>query len=105
MNDLIVEEPINESLNKDKEKIPIYVLLTHSGTLLANIIKKATKDPYSHVSISFDTKLNEMYSFGRKYKNNPLVGTFVKENIKEGLYEEVSDTATYSLYTTFVTEE
>lgn len=105
MNDLIVEEPVNESLNKDKEKIPIYVLLTHSGTLLANIIKKATKDPYSHVSISFDTKLNEMYSFGRKYKNNPLVGTFVKENIKEGLYEEVSDTATYSLYTTFVTEE
>lgn len=81
------------------------MLLTHSGTLLANAIKSVTKNPYSHSSISFDSGLENMYSFGRKYKNNPLIGTFVKESIKAGLYEDVGETATYSLYVTFVTEE
>lgn len=89
----------------DKKMIPVFVLLTHSGTMLANAIKSVTKNPYSHSSISFDSGLENMYSFGRKYKNNPLIGTFVKESIKAGLYEDVSDTATYSLYVTFVTPE
>lgn len=87
------------------EYFPVYVLLTHSGTVLANAIKSITKNPYSHSSISFDSGLENMYSFGRKYKNNPLIGTFVKESIKAGLYEDVSETATYSLYVTFVTKE
>jgi hypothetical protein len=84
---------------------PVYVLLTHSGTVLANAIKSVTKNPYSHSSISFDSGLENMYSFGRKYKNNPLIGVFVKESIKAGLYEDVADSATYSLYATFVTKE
>lgn len=81
---------------------PVYVLLTHTGTVLSNAIKSVTKNPYSHSSISFTPELNDMYSFGRKYKSNPLIGTFVKENIREGLFEDVSDTAVYSLYVTFV---
>lgn len=87
------------------ELVPVYILLTHSGTMLSNAIKHVTKNPYSHASISFDTGLENMYSFGRKYKNNPLIGTFVKESIRAGLYEDVSETATYSLYVTFVTVE
>lgn len=84
---------------------PVYVLLTHSGTVLSNIIKSVTDKPYSHASISFDDTLEEMYSFGRKYKDNPFIGTFVSESIKEGLYEDVSSTASYSLYVTFVNED
>ena len=83
---------------------PVYVLLTHTGTFLSNAIKMVTKKAYSHASISFDETLEEMYSFGRKYKDNPLIGTFVSENIKSGLYADVSDTASYSLYVTFVTK-
>lgn len=97
---------ITEStLTKNEDLVPVYVLLSHSGTLLANAIKSITKVPYSHSSISFDSTLDNMYSFGRKYKSNPLIGTFVKESIKEGLYEEVAKNATYSLYVTFVTQE
>jgi hypothetical protein len=87
-----------------EKKYPVYVLLTHSGTLLSNAIKSVTKNPYSHSSISFDSGLENMYSFGRKFKNNPLIGTFVKESIRAGLYEDVSDTAQYSLYVTFVSK-
>lgn len=46
-----------------------------------------------------------MYSFGRKFKNNPLIGTFVKEDINAGLFEDVKDTASYSIYVTFVTKK
>lgn len=73
--------------------------------MIANAIKKVTKNPYSHSSISFDSSLQNMYSFGRKYKNSPLIGTFVKEDITSGFYEDVRDTTTYSLYVTFVTKE
>ena len=41
----------------------IYIVLTHSGTALSKIIKGFTKDEFSHVSISLDKELNEMYSF------------------------------------------
>lgn len=93
---------VTEASNVLEDRIPVYVLLSHSGTLLANAIKKVTKNPYSHASISFDHELNNMYSFGRKYKSNPLIGSFVRESIREGLYEDVSGTATYSLYVTFI---
>jgi hypothetical protein len=84
---------------------PVYVMLTHSGTALSNAIKSVTKNPYSHASISFDSSMDNMYSFGRKYANNPLIGVFVKESIRKGLYANVSKTATYSLYVTFVKKE
>lgn len=103
-NRMPVQEASTDA-TESKDLVPVYVLLTHSGTVLANAIKSVTKNPYSHASISFDTGLENMYSFGRKYKNNPLIGTFVKESIKAGLYEDVSETATYSLYVTFVTVE
>lgn len=79
--------------------------MTHTGTTLATAIKKFTGDPYSHASISFDSSLENMYSFGRKYKDGKLVGSFVIENIRTGLFKNVADRATYSIYVTFVTEE
>ena len=43
----------------------IYLVLAHTGTTLATIIKYYTKDEFSHVSIALDDELEEMYSFGR----------------------------------------
>ena len=36
----------------------IYIVLTHTGTLLSRLIKAWTKDEFSHVSISLDEKLD-----------------------------------------------
>lgn len=91
--------------SSEEQRFPVFVILTHSGTMLANAIKHVTKNPYSHSSISFDSSLANMYSFGRKYKNHPLIGTFVKEDINTGFYEDVRDTTSYSLYVTFVTAQ
>ena len=51
--------------NKDNKKA-VYIVLMHSGTPLANIIKKVTNDEFSHACISFNSKLDPLYSFGSK---------------------------------------
>ncbi len=77
----------------------IYILLSDTGTLLTNVIKRYTKAPYNHASIAFHPDLSEVYSFGRKEPGNPWIGGFVKENINCGLYKLKPDTtcAVYSL--------
>lgn len=65
---------------------PVYVLLTDTGTLFTKVIKRFTNAPYNHVSIVFDSKLNEVYSFGRKYPRNPLIAGFIKEDVYFGTY-------------------
>ena len=77
----------------------IYIVLTHTGTALSTIIKYYTKDEFSHVSISLDEELEEMYSFGRLNPYNPFWGLFVNENIKNGKFKRFKNTRTdiYSL--------
>lgn len=77
----------------------IYILLTHSGSLLSRCINFYTKEPYTHVSIALDEDLKELYSFGRLKPKNPIIGGFVKEDIVNGTYARFPDTkcALYSL--------
>ncbi len=65
----------------------IYIVLTHTGTVLSQIIKKYTKDEFSHVSIALDFELKEMYSFGRLNPYNPFWGGFVHEFIDKGTFK------------------
>ena len=74
----------------------IYILLTDTGTLFTNLIKLYTKKPYNHASISFDSELSEVYSFGRKTARNPFIGGFVKEDVDKGLFKE-ANCAVYAL--------
>lgn len=79
----------------------VYLLFTDTGSLLTKMIKLYTKQPLNHVSISFDRDLNEVYSFGRKRQWNPLIGGFVREDVRKGIFKGV-DCAIYSCE---VTEE
>ena len=74
----------------------IYILLTDTGTLFTKFIKLYTKKPYNHASISFDSELSEVYSFGRKTARNPFIGGFVKEDVNKGLFKE-ANCAVYAL--------
>ena len=65
----------------------IYIVLTHTGTILSRLIKGFTKDEFSHVSISLDAELNEMYSFGRLNPYNPFWGGFVHEYKNKGTFK------------------
>lgn len=89
-------DPINESAD-DRILYPVYVLCVHTGTLLANAIKKATGSHFSHCTISFDSSLKNMYSFGRKVKMTELSnGSFVKESIHNPPY--TNEGVNYALY-------
>lgn len=68
----------------------LYVLLTDTGTMLNRLIKMYTKDQYNHVSIAFDSELNEVFSFGRKKMNNPIIGGFVRENVDHLLFSNAN---------------
>jgi hypothetical protein len=99
--------PVKESIeNNDKSKQdnddikPVFVLLTYTDTLAARMIKFHTGDPYSHASISFDSTMDKLYSFGRKTKDSFV--SFIQEDIKEGLFKDVQENANYSVYVFFV---
>lgn len=83
------------------EERNVYILLTDTGTIFTRMIKFFTKQPLNHASISFDSQLRDVYSFGRKQRVNPFVGGFVSEDIRKGLFLE----AECALYSCSVTEE
>lgn len=70
----------------------IYIVLTYTGTFLSKIIKHYTQEEFSHVSLSLDKELNEMYSFGRLNPYNPFIGGFIKEGIKKGTFKRFKNT-------------
>ena len=75
----------------DKNRLPgdgknIYIVLTRSTTALSSIVSFWTGAEYTHAAISLDKELTYMFSFGRRYTNNPFVGCFHREDISEGAY-------------------
>lgn len=82
----------------------IYIVLTHTGTILSKIIKSYTRNEFSHVSISLDIELKEMYSFGRLNPYNPFVGGFVHEYIDKGTFKRFYNTSA-KVYSLEITEE
>ena len=79
-----------------EDMYPVYIMLSYGATTMGRIIKTATKDPYSHSSISFDSSLRNIYSFDKS--------GFVNEDIKKGNYSK-KDNYKYSLYVLFVNQD
>ena len=86
------------------ETYKLYVVLTRSTSIVSSMIHYLTKDKYTHVALSFDTSLESMYSFARKYRRNPLYGSFIKESIYEG-FLSLSETLPGAIVEISVTEE
>lgn len=86
---------------KDK-KYPVFLLLTHSGTPLANIIQGVTGDKFSHATMAFNPELEPMYSFGSKDGSATSLG-FSVGTTKDGFYKKMR--AYYRLYVMYVDEK
>ena len=82
----------------------IYIILTYTGTILSRIVKIYTRKEYSHVSISLDRDLNQMYSFGRLNPYNPFIGGFVHEGVDRGTFKRFKKTKT-KIYSMEIDEE
>jgi hypothetical protein len=90
--------------NVEKKGKTVYILLTNTGTLFTRTIKLYTRAEYNHVSIAFDSNLNSLYSFGRLNPYIPMIGGFVRENIKKGTFGRFKNT-TFTLYSFTVDED
>lgn len=77
----------------------IYIMVSYTGTILSNLIRLYTNKEYTHVSISLDIELMELYSFGRLNPYNAFIGGFVKEGKDIGTFKRFKNTkvAIYSL--------
>lgn len=100
----ITEDTIFEDAKYDsKHQYPIFILLMHSGTPLANAIKVVTRAQYSHACISFNAGLDPIYSFGGKTKAGEKGFGFVVQNTRDDFYKKYK--ANYGLYVMFVSKE
>lgn len=93
---------INEEaiFSKDK-KNPIFIVLSSGSSLFARGIKAVTKSEYSHAMISFNSKLDPLYSFGTKAGGKGF--GFVVNNPKDYVFD-VED-AKYAVYVMYVTDK
>lgn len=59
----------------------LYIILTKTNTKFAKLIRLCAKQNYSHVSISLDDTLKDIYAFGRPQHNSIFLGGLVKESL------------------------
>ena len=62
----------------------IYLVITQTGSIISRMLKKITGAEYNHVSVSLESDLHCMYSFGRRYTYFPWWGGFVRESTEYG---------------------
>lgn len=73
----------------DKE---IYIVVSQTGSIVSRMLKKITGAEYNHVSVSLESDLHCMYSFGRRYTYFPWWGGFVRESTMYGSLKRFSET-------------
>lgn len=88
-----------------KNRYPVFVVLQHSGTPMANVIKAVTRDEFSHACISFNPDLKPMYSFGAKDKTTTEDGKkkffgFITQSPDSDLFRHFK--AKYAVYVMYI---
>ena len=83
-------------------KYPVFIILMHTGTPLSTTIKAVTHDEFSHAAVSFNSKLDPLYSFGTKKYGHHEHG-LVQHNTKDDFYRHYH--ATYSVFVMYVSKE
>ena len=100
---MIYEPSINineEAIFTKNKKNPVFIVLSSGHSALANIIKKVTNSEMSHAMISFNSKLDPLYSFGTRPDGH--LG-FVINTPKSKIWDE--EDCKYSVYVMYVTDK
>lgn len=95
----LVEEEAHYS---STDKYPVFIVLMHTGTSIASAIKAFTHDEFSHACISFNSKLDPLYSFGRK-KLDMADSGFVVNSPKADFFTKFH--TYYSVYVMYVNKK
>lgn len=79
-----------EIRNQTAQTRDVYIVLSQTGTILSRILKLVTHAKYNHSSISLQSDLGEMFSFGRIHPYNPFSAGFVRESTQWGTFKRFS---------------
>lgn len=60
----------------------LYIMISNTNTGVGKLIRKRTKYPYSHVSMTLDPTLSKWVSFARFQKQTVFAGGFVVEDVQ-----------------------
>ena len=82
----------------------IYVLLMHTNTIPAKLIKTVTNYKYSHVGISLERNCNIIYSFGRKKLHSIFDAGFSIE-YKDGEFFKTFNKTMCTIYEVIITNK
>ena len=89
-----------EAIFSKDHKNPVFLVLSSGSSWFANAIKAVTKNEFSHAMISFNSKLDPLYSFGTR--TDGKLG-FVINNPKDRVWD-IED-CKYSVYVMYVTDK
>ena len=63
-----------------------YIVLSHSNTLMARVVRIFTGAYWNHTSLALSGELNEFYSFGRKNPRLLFPAGFISEGVHTGYF-------------------
>lgn len=63
-----------------------YIVLSHSNTILARLVRGFTGHYYNHTSLALSRELDEFYSFGRKNPRMLFPAGFISEGVHTGYF-------------------
>jgi hypothetical protein len=69
----------------------LYVVLSRSPTILSKIIHTVKNNAYTHAALALDSRLEYMFSFGRRRAGNPFIGCFKRERIGDEFYRSCAE--------------
>ena len=82
---------------------PVFVILTYQPKGFNKVVKFMTHAPYSHASISFDSSMNQIYTFATRDGHTMIPLGLADENIQG--YKNSSPDAKFALYVKLVDKE
>lgn len=95
----IMEFTSDGTVSENYFRIPVYVILTQTGTTASKVISKFTGDPYNHSGLSIDPTMHNMFSF------NMNAGGFGIEDIDKGFFGDHKSTIKYTIWAYFASPD
>ena len=87
-----------EVTQKNKDKVPIYIVICYTARGSSKLIRALTRSVYTHAALSLDNTLNKLYSFNL----NKTTNGFSVESIKDYLNDNKD--AIMAVFTIFVSK-
>ena len=73
------------SISNEEKLYPVYIVMAEGKNQFSVAVKRVTHSKYSHVSISFDSSMEHMYSFGLTGTTKNKSNGFREENLKDDI--------------------